>query len=417
MRSKQTWRQSIGVILSLLVVMANYSPQMQAVRALPDTLQVRTGEVHAFTIGWPFTISSADSGMQVLASTDESIDVVGAQVGETKLTVSMFGVPVKSVAVAVAPERMLMPGGSSIGAALNTQGVLIVGTSDLAGNAESPAKTAGLRVGDLILSIDGKEVQSAAHLTELVSQHSTGPMSIAYSRSGSGKTASILPVKDSVDGRLRLGLWVRDSTAGVGTLSFYDPASKTYGALGHAISDIDTGVTLPVREGSILQSTIVGIKKGERGSPGELQGSFLRDRVLLGNIRLNNSFGIYGMADAPILCPLYPNGVPVASQAMVHTGPATIITTLDDTGPHEYAVEVTRVARQNSAAQKSMTLRVTDPDLLEKTGGIVQGMSGSPILQDGRIIGAVTHVFVNDPTQGYGVYIEWMLAQADGVRV
>ncbi len=415
MQSRQTLRKSIGIFLSLLVVLANYSAPMQAVKALPDSLDVRTGEIYDLSVGWPFTVTPADQDLQVLASTDESIGVMGAAIGTTRLTVSVLGLPVKSVAVAVSPARMLMPGGQSIGAALNTRGVLIVGTSDLSGTSENPAKAAGLRAGDMIVAVEGKEVKSAAHLTELVTAHGSGPLTVTFTRGGANKVTTLRPVKDSVDGRLRLGLWVRDSTAGVGTLSFYDPATKRYGALGHAISDVDTGVTLPVREGNILESTIVGIRKGERGTPGELQGSFLRDRIILGDIRLNNSFGIYGVSDAPFHNALYPNGLPVGSQSNVHTGPATILTTLDDTGVHEYAVEIVRVSHQPDAAQKSMTIKVTDPRLLEKTGGILQGMSGSPILQDGRIVGAVTHVFVNDPTQGYGVFIEWMLKQADSV--
>ena len=208
---------------------------------------------------------------------------------------------------------------------------------------------------------------------------------------------------------------MRDSTAGVGTLSFYDPQTKSYGALGHAITDLDTDIILPIRDGIILRSTVVGIRKGERGAPGELQGTFLRDRAELGDIRSNTEFGIFGKAAEPIVNPLYPDGLPIASRANVHTGPATILTTLDDSGIQEFDVEITRVSQQDTAAQKSMTLRVTDPVLLEKTGGIVQGMSGSPILQDGRIVGAVTHVFVNNPTQGYGVFIDWMLEQADSV--
>lgn len=409
MRARKTIRQSIGILLSLLVVLTNYSPQMKAVRDLPETLRMRTGEVHALSIGWPFTLASRDDAMHVLASSDESFGVVSDKAGDTNLTISLFGLPFKSISVAVEPEHVLYPGGQSIGAALNTKGVLIVGTSELSGTNKSPARDAGLRVGDMILSIGGKPVKSASELTEIVTGHGPGPIAVTYSRNGATHETAVTAVADPVDGRLRLGLWVRDSTAGVGTLSFYDPTTGRYGALGHAISDVDTGITLPVREGAILQSTVVGIRKGERGTPGELQGSFLRDRVQLGDIRLNNSFGIYGVFDAPMANPLYPDGLPIASQANVHTGAATILTTLDGGGVHEYQIEITRVARQGAPTQKSMTLRVIDPELLSRTGGIVQGMSGSPILQDGRIVGAVTHVFVQDPVKGYGIFIENML--------
>lgn len=411
MRSKPTVRQLLGVFLAILAVLANYSSPMQAIRDIPDTMQMRTGEVHALSIGWPFALSTGDEDTYVLASSDESYGVISDQAGEKNLTISAFGIPVKNVAVKVLPEYILYPGGQSIGAALNTKGVLVVGISDVGDG--NPAKDAGLRVGDMILSIDGQDVQSAAHLTEIVSKKGAGPLKMTYSRAGSTKIGTLYPVQDKVDGRMRLGIWVRESTAGVGTLSFFDPSNMHYGALGHAISDIDTGITLPIKEGSILQSTVVGIRKGERGNPGELQGSFLRDKKILGDIRLNNSFGIYGRADTPMVNPLYPDGLPIASQSKVHIGPASILTTLDGGGVKEYKVEIVRVARQSTAAQKSMTIHVTDPELLEKTGGIVQGMSGSPILQDGRIIGAVTHVFVNDPTQGYGVFIEWMLQQAN----
>ncbi|MDR0898041.1 MAG: SpoIVB peptidase [Oscillospiraceae bacterium] len=411
MEGNQRFKQSVGVLLALMVVLANYSPQMQQLRAVPEAVNVRAGESYDLSLGWPFAVATSGEA-QARASSDETL---GAS-GEMTLEVTLLGVPIKSVEVSIAPEKMLMPGGQSIGVALDTQGVLVVGTAGV-GEEDSPAQRAGLREGDIILTVDGHEVKDTQHLSELVAAKGGGMLNLTYRRGGNTRVTTLQPATDKLDGQLRLGLWVRDSTAGVGTLSFYDPQTHKYGALGHAISDIDTGVTLPVRDGSIYKSTVVGIRKGARGNPGELQGSFLREEAVLGNIRLNNNYGIYGLADAPFVNSLYPNGLPMASQAAVKTGKATILTTLDGEGVKAYEVEITRVAKQNEAAQKSMTLRVTDPVLLEKTGGIVQGMSGSPIIQDGRIVGAVTHVFVNDPTQGYGMYIEWMLEQAEKIRV
>jgi stage IV sporulation protein B len=415
MEGNQRFKQSVGVLLALMVVLANYSPQMQQLRAVPEALNVRAGESYDLSLGWPFAVATSGEA-QARATNDESLGAVGGGAGEMTLEVTLLGLPIKSVEVSIAPEKVLMPGGQSIGVALDTQGVLVVGTAGV-GEADSPAQRAGLREGDIILTVDGHEVKDTQHLSELVAAKGGGALNLTYRRGGNTRVTTLKPLTDQLDGQLRLGLWVRDSTAGVGTLSFYDPQTHKYGALGHAISDIDTGVTLPVRDGSIYKSTVVGIRKGARGNPGELQGSFLREEAVLGNIRLNNNYGIYGLADAPFVNSLYPSGLPMASQSAVKTGKATILTTLDGEGVKPYEVEITRVAKQNEAAQKSMTLKVTDPVLLEKTGGIVQGMSGSPIIQDGRIVGAVTHVFVNDPTQGYGMYIEWMLEQAEKIRV
>jgi stage IV sporulation protein B len=236
---------------------------------------------------------------------------------------------------------------------------------------------------------------------------------IAYQRAGEQRTCLLTPHKDESTGAVRLGAWVRDSTAGVGTMSFYDPDTGRYAALGHAITDGDTGAVLTVSEGQVLRADIVAVQKGQKGAPGELKGSFLREGQRLGDIRRNSILGIYGALDKPAANPLYPDGLPIGLRSGVHTGKATILSSVDGTGVHEYAIEITRVNPQSVPAPKSMVIRVTDERLLEATGGIVQGMSGSPIIQDGRLIGAVTHVFVSDPTQGYGLYVDWMLGEAN----
>ena len=235
---------------------------------------------------------------------------------------------------------------------------------------------------------------------------------IAYDRQGEQRTALLTPHKDEATGAVRLGAWVRDSTAGVGTLSFYDPESGKYAALGHAITDGDTGAVLSVSEGQVLRAEIVAVQKGKKGAPGELKGSFLREGHAIGSIRRNSILGIYGSLAEPAVNPLYPDGLPIGLRSGVHPGPATILSTVDGKGMQEYAVEITRVNPQTAPAPKSMVIRVTDERLLNATGGIVQGMSGSPIIQDGRLIGAVTHVFVNDPTRGYGIFSENMLDAA-----
>ena len=300
--------------------------------------------------------------------------------------------------------RVLIPGGQAVGVAIHTQGVLVVGLGDGAG------VKAGLRAGDVLLSVNGRPLDSADILTETVNAAGGQPLSIVMERGGKQQTVLATPQFDESSQSYRLGVWVRDSTAGVGTLTYYDPQTGRYGALGHAITDSDTGLILPVREGSVMDAEIVSVRRGERGMPGELKGSFLREQLSLGNVKRNSAVGIFGTLDNVVRNALYPNGLPVGSKNDVHTGAATILSTVDGKNMVEYAVEITQVTR--AGEQKSMVIRVTDERLLDMTGGIVQGMSGSPIIQDGKLVGAVTHVLVNDPTRGYGIFIENMLDAA-----
>ncbi|GHV26877.1 SpoIVB peptidase [Clostridia bacterium] len=414
------FKKSIGIVLSIIALMINYSAPVQAVRQMPDMLVLHAGQTFELVDQLGINASSSDESLTVISSTDEtlrhanSIRLAAEQEGSATVNVSWMGVPMKQLNVTVHPERILIPGGQSIGVALTTKGVLVVGTSDIGGaQGGSPAYQAGMRPGDLIQSIDNVPIENAAQLTALVNSGTGKPLDIVYMRKEQMQRAAVTPVVDKLDGQYRLGVWVRDSTAGLGTLSYYDPANSRYAALGHAITDVDTGTNLSVREGRILFSEVLDIIKGRKGTPGELRGSFIREQKVFGNILKNTDYGVSGDTDQTIKNALYPNGLPVGSQQSVHTGPATILTTLDDTGIKEYNIEITRVNHQSMPSQKSMTLLVTDPVLLEKTGGIVQGMSGSPIIQDGHIVGAVTHVYVNDPTQGYGLFIEWMLNQTD----
>lgn len=403
-------RKIAGTLVLLMAVWMIFSPTAQALRALPDTYRIAVGQVCEMKMG-----------VAVLSSQDETLldlkdnTLAARETGATEVTVNLFGLfPIGRMRVNVGEETRLVPGGQAVGVALATQGVLVIGVSDVAG--KSPAQTAGLKAGDVIQSINGETVDGSEHLTRLVAAAKGAPLKIAYQRDGVSRTATLTPLMDTASGLWRIGAWVRDSTAGVGTLSYYNPSNGTYGALGHAINDGDTGKLLPVRLGSLLKADIVDVRRGQKGTPGELRGSFLRNQVLLGNIEKNTPLGIYGGMEEKIENPLYPEGVPIGYQESVQLGPAQILSTIDGEGIRAYDIEITQATRQLSPAQKSMIIKVTDPVLLEKTGGIVQGMSGSPILQNGRIIGAVTHVFVEDPTQGYGLYIEWMLATAQAAQ-
>ncbi len=424
-RQPSRLRRWVGIFLALLLVVGYFTPPAQALRMLPDQLSVTAGHGQAWILGLPFSIRVESGDVSVLSSSDETLEgrtastvkLTGNQVGSAKLSLNLLGLfPLKKVEVSVEPERILIPGGQAIGVALQTEGVLVVGTSDLGGSVgDSPARLAGIRPGDVILKIGGQPITSAAHLSQLVAQGNGQPIIIGLTRDNQPLEVSLTPKKDEASGTYRLGMWIRDSTAGVGTLSYYDPSNGAYGALGHAITDADTGKPLTVGQGEVLKADVVDVQKGQKGTPGELKGSFLRDKKTLGNILKNTNYGIYGKLDSAPQNNIYSSGLPIGLRSSVHTGPATILSSVDGNGVQEYQVEITKVATQNTPTPKSMVLKVTDPVLLEKTGGIVQGMSGSPIIQDGHLIGAVTHVYVNDPTQGYGLFIEWMLNQSSGI--
>ena len=417
MKKPTTLRKSAGVVAAFLLAMSWFSPMQQTLRTLPDTLALSQGQVSQLRLGG-MTLTSdvltvTSSGDETLASVG-AVNVVSQQAGTAEMLLSLFGIPLKRVEVLVSPEKRLIPGGQALGIAMRTEGVLIVGVSEVEAGV-SPAKAAGLQAGDVITGVESTAIHTAEGLTEALNKAGPRPVHIAYQRAGEKRTCRLTPHQDEATGAVRLGAWVRDSTAGVGTLSFYDPDTGRYAALGHAITDGDTGSVLTVSEGQVLRANIVAVQKGKSGAPGELKGSFLREGEKLGDIRRNSILGIYGSLDAPAANPLYPDGLPIGLRSGVHTGKASILSSVDGNGVQEYAIEITRVNPQSAPAPKSMVLRVTDERLLAATGGIVQGMSGSPIIQDGRIIGAVTHVFVSDPTQGYGLYVDWMLGEANAI--
>jgi stage IV sporulation protein B len=207
-------------------------------------------------------------------------------------------------------------------------------------------------------------------------------------------------------------MYIRDSAAGVGTLTFYDPKHKVYGALGHVITDMDTGKPIRVGDGKVVKSNVTSIQKGESGEPGEKRAIFFQENQVIGNIQKNTPFGIFGKMNSPPGEGLMNREIPVALAEQVTEGPAKILTVVDGQKVEQFDIQIVHVLRQKFPATKGLIIKVIDPRLLEKTGGIVQGMSGSPIIQNGKLVGAVTHVFVNDPTSGYGTFIEWMLQDA-----
>ena len=306
---------------------------------------------------------------------------------------------------------MLIPMGTPVGIQLNTDGVLVVDTPEL--DTESglvaPARDAGLRAGDIILSVGGHSTATAAALAEAAAELPDGPAPITYLRGGQTLHCELTPVRDASGPRL--GLWLRDGIAGVGTMTFYDPATHRFGALGHGVSDAETATMLPLADGSVCSARIVDVQPGAAGKPGALAGVFdMNERI--GSLEQNCVCGIFGTAENAFC----PEGelMPVAEDNEITAGPAYILSSVSDSGVHRYSVEISRGTV--TADGRMLNVRVTDDSLLAVTGGIVQGMSGSPIIQNGKLVGAVTHVLVNDPTRGYGVTIRTMLAAADSYR-
>ena len=294
-------------------------------------------------------------------------------------------------------------GGYPLGFTINCSGVLVVAISN--DSAEN------LKEGDIITHVEGTGISSAMQISNLLNSDGfkTGRLELSILRGDKTETGSIEPQVDSLTGKKKLGIWIRDNSAGVGTMTYIRKDNFRFGALGHPVCDIDTGSVMPAGSGNIFKCNIVGFKRGEKGSPGELKGLFLRNGSMLGSLDKNNEFGVYGNFFEKHLDKYNGDVVEVADKSEVKSGKAQIRCAIDGCEPEYYDIEIVKTYFQTTKSNKSMFIRVTDKRLLETTGGIVQGMSGSPIIQNGKLVGAVTHVFVSDPTKGYGVYADWMI--------
>ena len=273
---------------------------------------------------------------------------------------------------------------------------------------ESPAKSAGIEVGDIILKINGNKVETSKELIENVKSSESNLVKLSIVRESKEIEKEVELIDEKDDG-YKIGLWVRDSTAGVGTMTFYDEKTGKFGALGHPVTDGETNEPFAIKEGDLLKSSIISVRKGEKGTPGELRGIFQDEESPIGKIEKNTQCGIFGEGNKNACNYIEHKPMHVASRDEIVLGKASILTTIDEEGPKEYEIEIVKLFQQEEPGPKSMIIKITDENLLSKTGGIVQGMSGSPIIQNGKIIGAVTHVLINKPDVGYGIYIDWML--------
>lgn len=332
---------------------------------------------------------------------------------EYSTSVKLFNIfPVKSAKVKVSRRKYVVPGGNAFGIRLYTKGVMIIrvdGVTTPSGNV-SPGKAAGLKEGDMIISVDGVDVYRNRELSAIFASSGGKTLKLEIERDSKKKEINFTPVLCSEDSTYKGGLWIRDSTAGIGTVTWYDRTNGIFAGLGHAVCDADTGEIMPLSGGDAVEAEIKGCYKGTNGSAGELCGVFSSGSI--GSLYINGETGVYGIMDS---YDADDKVVPVALRQEVKTGAAQIICTVDDTGAEYYNIEIKKIF-DGTDNQRNMVIKVTDPALLKKTGGIVQGMSGSPIIQNGMLVGAVTHVFVDDPTEGYAIFAQNMTETAQGVE-
>lgn len=356
-------------------------------------------------------IKSEDESLAVSVSKDKKTIIENVDNSGGKVTLNFLGVPIKSTKVRVISTKELIPSGESVGINIKTDGVMVLGTgvvTDDDGNEFKPWEDK-LQANDIIISANKNVVNSKEDLIKYVCENDA--IDFLINRDGEESVVTVTPIKSKIDNQNKIGVWVRDGTEGIGTLTYINPSTNNFGALGHGILDVDTNGLMPVKSGSILKSKVTTINKGAKGEPGELVGQISKKTD--GDILYNTKHGIYGKwtSDTSEL----KEPVKVLLKEDIKLGEATILCEVDHFGVKEYKINIEEI-NIKSTDEKGMIIRITDEELLSKTNGIIQGMSGSPILQDGAIVGAVTHVFVQDPTKGYGIFIENMLSEEKNIN-
>ena len=327
---------------------------------------------------------------------------------ESEYTAKLFGIfPIKRVDITVFSETHLIPGGLPFGVRFYTEGVIVVGTSEIEtekGTA-NPGKNAGVKTSDIIVAVNGAPVSTSDEVARLIEASKGETISISIVRDGKSLNMNLKPALSNTEKKYKSGIWLRDSAAGIGTITFINPENNSFGGLGHGICDIDTGSLMPLRRGSVVNTDIDAVIKGKSEVPGELKGKF-KDNA--GTLFANTKNGVFGILTENLASDENFTPLPIGLRSDIKEGKASIFSTVDDTGIKKFDIEIIKIYK-NSSDSKNFLVKITDPELLEITGGIVQGMSGSPIIQDGKIIGAITHVLVSDPSKGYGIFIDNML--------
>ncbi len=321
-------------------------------------------------------------------------------------------IPIKNVVINNLEEQYVCVSGEPFGIKMFSDGVMIVGFSDIKTPTgyQNPASKVGLSMGDVITSMNGEKIETKDDIQMVIDKSGGSPILVEYTRDNDNLTTNLVPVLDVDSQTYRTGMWIRDSSAGIGTMTYYDTNNSIFAGLGHAVKDVDTGEEIPLLAGEIVPVNITGIDKSSAGQAGELKGTFMT-QIPSGQLLKNCETGVYGS----VYFPKDDNMMPIASSNEIVQGTAYIYTTINGTTPQKYEIEIEKLYLNSDSETKNMVIKIVDKELLALTGGIVQGMSGSPIVQNGHLVGAVTHVFVNDPTRGYAIFVENMIESAESI--
>ncbi|GFI65015.1 SpoIVB peptidase [Lachnospiraceae bacterium] len=418
-RRRKIYRASLVTALMISFAVLTGSLYYQLDSSIPSVINVRAGEEESLQLGIPARaeiVSVSDQGASNIPEGAVDIDlsrpvtVKMASDATYQMQVRLFGfLPFKQVGIHVIEDQELIPVGVPIGIYVETEGVLVVGTGEFQGAdgmSCSPGKNI-VKSGDYVRKVNGVEIHEKEELIRMVEESGGEAVRLTVERNGEIMDLQIKPQRD-VNNAYKIGVWVRDNAQGVGTMTYIDNQGN-FGALGHGINDVDTSTLMHMEGGMLYETSIVEIKKGEVGNPGEMTGMIVySDDRILGEIDSNSSRGIFGSCNSRALALGAEEPLPIGLKQEIEKGPAQILCTVDGS-PKYYDVEITEIHLDHDNVNRGIELKVVDERLLEITGGIVQGMSGSPIIQNGKFIGAVTHVLVQDSSRGYGIFIENML--------
>ena len=403
------------LIAFLLLFLSTILIYVCAIDSIPKNIILFKGEELNIKKIFGISLEDRESEYGIILTSTKSAE--NQEIGTVNLKVKLFNIfNVKDIDVSVIERTKVIPIGQVSGIKLYTSGVLVVGMSEIRGIdniKHKPYEKSGIQEGDTIVQVEDKSIKDTKDLVELVNLSKGKEVNIKYKRNDEIMECSIIPVKTG-EKEYKLGLWVRDSAAGIGTMTYLEIGTNNFAALGHGITDIDTGNILNISNGQFITTKVISIIKGKDGNPGKIQGS-INEQSEIGTINKNTIFGIYGTVSDITKIKMNNKEIDVATRNEIVLGEATILCSLDEEKAKEYKIQIEKIYLNNDYDNKSMLIKVTDEELIKKTGGIIQGMSGSPVIQNGKFIGAVTNVLINDPTKGYVVFGDLMVKEMKSV--